>query len=394
MSAQKPLTGILIRLFLSIVILFNALTPSTAAAKSLFSSTTSDNSLEDQKTGDSREAELSSPSDSNSQRDFARPTSRVSQSSAAEENAALQTGTVLLQCDPSSMTWPGFESICDSSTPSISITETFYSNAGIQASATGDVRFKLVCEGGNCTTQDIYYRAIMDGTFQTTSTFGSCIGSPPCHWKARLYNDIHFTEHIIQGTQDGVCGTTPSGTCRFEILGVIPKEIISPNSADWNNNYFNIHAEINDCNLDNECASWESMDINATVYVSFDPRLLNLPVPPESANCKEGCNYGSSQGWAADPINTSTGALSYSVEDLEISTTAGPLNFTRTYISTVVNKFIGFITKIFVLSSLRPMNLALYMLKIQAAIFTDFGIPNIPRRGQKGLPHMRDIRQH
>jgi RHS repeat-associated protein/CSLREA domain-containing protein len=327
----KPRIAVTLRVFLIVVILFNALAPTFASAKSSLSND-SFGSSENQITGNSDKTSLSK---NNYLQRFARPTSQVSELEQASENAVMQMSTVLLKCDsPNSYTWPALEPICSTTNPNISLTETFHSNAGIQASATGDVRFKLVCEGGNCAPKDIFYRAVLNGAFQTTSTFGSCIGNPPCSWGAKLYNDIHFTTHTIQGMQDGVCGTIPSGSCRFEISGVIPKEVISQNSADWNNNYFVIHAEVN--NL----ASWEWIDINATINVSLDPNLLNSEIPSESVNCKACPSaYRDATGWAADPINTRSGALSYSVNDLEVSTGAGPLSFRRTYISSLKDKF-------------------------------------------------------
>ncbi|MBN2116321.1 MAG: hypothetical protein JW730_07115 [Anaerolineales bacterium] len=61
-------------------------------------------------------------------------------------------------------------------------------------------------------------------------------------------------------------------------------------------------------------------------------------MPAEAVNCK-GEYYCAPQGFAADPINTRTGALSYSANDLEISTSAGTLAFEHTYVSSYIEKF-------------------------------------------------------
>ena len=79
-----------------------------------------------------------------------------------------------------------------------------------------------------------------------------------------------------------------------------------------------------------------SQKISERFFFSLFPPQAQ--VPAESANCKA-CYYGQSQGRAADQINTRTGALSYPVDDLEISTGAGPLAFRRTYISSLTDQF-------------------------------------------------------
>jgi hypothetical protein len=63
-----------------------------------------------------------------------------------------------------------------------------------------------------------------------------------------------------------------------------------------------------------------------------------IPYPAGGANipCPSDCGLGTEQGTQkqdADPINTRTGALDYSIADLFVRTSAGPLTFARYYTS-------------------------------------------------------------
>ena len=322
-----------IRILMLVAIMFNAVSPTQASAKSFPPSNNPTDSSVNQKGEIRNEVENTSLKESNYLQRFARPTSNASEPAQESEKSVLQTGMVLLQCDPGSKTWPAFQSICSTSVPNISLTQSFVSSAVIEGSSWGEVRFKVVCQGGNCAPQDIYYLVNMIGNFKTTPTFGSCPASGPCDWRISLYNDIHFMTTSFRGMQNVVCGTTPTGSCKYQIAGVIPKEMFSASSANWSNYYFKIHVGMSNP------ASYEETRVDAHVRVSLDPSLLGVAVPADSSNCKGGCYYGQSQGFAADPINTRTGALSYSVDDLEVSTGAGPLSFRRTYISSLTDKF-------------------------------------------------------
>ncbi len=248
---------------------------------------------------------------------------RIVNRASESKNLQTQSSAISLIC---------IDALCSDPGPNTTLTEIFDDDSGgIEWYAGGSIRFRLQCEGTGCVPKNIYYRAVLDGEFLSTPTFGTCGQS--CFWGANLYADLHLNSNAIWGLQNGTCGTTLSGTCHFEISGVIPAEMISDNINDWNSDYFAVYASINNA------ASWEWLDVHAEIQVSFDPALLNSEIPAESANCKEGCNYGQSQGWAADPINTNTGALSYSETDLELQTGAGPLTFERTYVSSFIDTF-------------------------------------------------------
>jgi YD repeat-containing protein len=189
----------------------------------------------------------------------------------------------------------------------------------------GDVRFKVQCDGANCVPQDIYYIASMDVTF--SDPWGT-----PHDWNAWLTNSIRFATSVDRG-RSGKCGeNVASGNCHFEIAGVIPAEFFSQNPQDWSNHYFTIQAYVS------SPLSWVDYNIHAVVQVSLDPSLLNLSIPSESVNCKGGY-YCAATGFAADPINTRTGALNYAVNALEIPSSAGPFGFESTYVSSYASKF-------------------------------------------------------
>src|SRR5688572_763189 len=92
MFAVKSLTGIVTRLLLSVVILFNALVTTASNAKSADAESNFDTSSETQNWESLKETETVYQS-------FVRPISRVSEPVRETDNALLQTGTALLKCD-------------------------------------------------------------------------------------------------------------------------------------------------------------------------------------------------------------------------------------------------------------------------------------------------------
>lgn len=187
---------------------------------------------------------------------------------SSDEVNALQTSTVLLACDPGSFTFPDFGPVCSGASPAISLTEEFDVTGRIPYLGGGDVKFKIQCEGVDCVPQDIYYAASMDVTF--SDPWGT-----PHDWDASLTNEMHFTTTTSEGISNTKCGVNvASGECHLEISGVIPAEIISENSDDWDNHYFTIHAYVS------SPLSWVDYGIHTVVQVSLNPI-----VDPPTGDC-------------------------------------------------------------------------------------------------------------
>lgn len=213
---------------------------------------------------------------------YSRPIPRTSDESSQPVLIPPESADVRLKGTTSgSSRFPPGSTTCTDPNPAISISESFHTDAGVNWYTGGQLRMKLECTGANCAPPDIYYHAILDGTFATTTTFGSC--GQNCFWGADLHAYINFITTATWGDSELVCGTTPSGTCHFELSGMIPGEMISSNTSTWSSKYFDILAYINNA------ASWEHLETDVTISASLDPDLLNSQLPSESANCKGGC---------------------------------------------------------------------------------------------------------
>lgn len=145
MLSKKLKVEMIARALMISIILFNALMPTIALAKSSATQNDLVTSLKN-----SSEEKLNKPDflasiENNPQQRYVRPISQANEKLDQSENAILQTGTALLQCDPSSSTQPWGSPICSSTNPSISLTETFEKDEGISNFAGGDVRFKIQC---------------------------------------------------------------------------------------------------------------------------------------------------------------------------------------------------------------------------------------------------------
>jgi hypothetical protein len=197
MFAYSPWKEIVMRALVVTMILFNTTTPTVARAKSVQSDITGE---QETKTKSSLE---------NNSTIFERPSSQLGERSDQANIVPPESSDVRLRCIPAnSSTFPEGNPTCTDTNPNISVTETFQTNAGINWFTGGSIRFKIECTGSNCAPPDIYYLAILDGEFATTSTFGSCIGSPPCDWGADVHSYIHFAADATWGMPNGNCGTT------------------------------------------------------------------------------------------------------------------------------------------------------------------------------------------
>jgi hypothetical protein len=218
--------------------------------------------------------------------------------------------------------------LCSDPGPAVVLTEA------VNGSNQGDLYFKIQCAASPCASRDIFWHVSMD--FYVTN-------DNPSPYTVPFYTYIHGLGHYYlydwrtgSGTVDGeFCANASFGggsTCHFEASGVIPKEHIN-GDPNWGLDHFRIHVATA------SPYSLTSVTRTGTIQVSYDSSLLTTQMPSESANCKGGCYYGQAQGWAADPINTNTGTVSFIENDLELSTSAGRLSFGRTYVSSYIDKF-------------------------------------------------------
>jgi RHS repeat-associated protein len=184
-----------------------------------------------------------------------------------------------------------------------------------------DYLFEIVCNGGNCDpTYKVYYHSIM-----TTSW-----SSP---WDSQYYVDnwpVYLSNYATWGSGHGTlegtgglhhvyCGVRKVGTCTLESWGVL---IATPGyngdiQAAWDAGSLGVG--------DTEAKNW-------TVEVSLDPNLLSS-IPDDSIICPECGGYATAINHVAATINTRTGGMSYSVDDLRLPSPSGLLNFKRTYSS-------------------------------------------------------------
>ncbi len=237
-----------------------------------------------------------------------RPTLETSEQSQANQSSFAQTSSVLIQC-----VYP--DRACPDTNPDVIVTESYggYSVAGPY--------FRILCTGMNCTKRDIYYRVSLDVTFW--DRWGVQGMSSIYGWS------VSTGEHGTGEISGVICGQGWGGTCHYETFGVIPAEIISGNPADW------AHVSILAAGA---LPAWGVLYNHALIQVSADPSLLLGQVFADSVNCPACSPYRSTQNFKADPVNTRTGSLSYPVKDLEIATSAGPLAFTHTYVSSLIGQ--------------------------------------------------------
>jgi RHS repeat-associated protein/CSLREA domain-containing protein len=312
MFAVKPRTEMATRLFLITAILFYALVPSGAFAKPTGGQNTSANSSQENPRSIQNELPVAYPG-------FERPIPRINNTSVRLESNAQVVHDATITCT---------QGLCSDRGPGVILTQV------INSSDMAWHSFRIQCPASPCASRDIYWRVSMD------FIFGNSHPSPPVIPFYATINggsqSIAFGKMGTGGVNNVFCGNAvfgaAPGTCHMESSGVIQKEIIAgdPNML-WYDHFF-----VNAFVSSGVALTWARRI--GTIQVSYDKSLLDSGFPAESANCK-GCNYGPAQGWAADPINTHTGVLSYSVNDLEIPTGAGLLSFRRTYVSSLIDKF-------------------------------------------------------
>ncbi|HKJ40098.1 MAG TPA: SBBP repeat-containing protein [Anaerolineales bacterium] len=316
MFAKLLRKEIVIRVLLIAVILINATIPTMALAMPLV------NDLENQNAGGGEETSTNIPVENNYQQaNLERPVTKQ----VTRSDQPLKTQGIIhdatITCDEGTCSDPG---------PDVVLTEVV-----VDTSSMGWHSFRIQCPSSPCASRDIYWHVSMDFTFGNTNP---TIYVVP--FKANIFGGSASTPSWGEGSggiHDFYCGdavfNAPPGTCHLEAGGVIQKEIIAGNpNMLWYDHFF-VEAKVGS----GVALTWATR--TGTIQVSYDPSLLDSNIPWESINCKGGCYYGQATGFAADPINTSTGAVSYNVNDLEIPTSAGPLSLKHTYVSSYVDRF-------------------------------------------------------
>ncbi len=314
MFAVKSQVEMVARTVLIALIVINALTPSSVLAQ------TKDSQSNGTTTGS---VEQINPHPSHftdrgfEPQHFPHPDARDGERPNDKESNAIQTPSLLLQC---------VDTYCSDSIPNVVLTEVLDTTTDIR-----DLHFKILCEGVPCNEEDIYYQATLE------VTWGNGINAPWFNESASISATSTlwgYPTPAQNGTGDMTvpCGSGLSGNCMFQTSGVIAADVLPDNPVPYN-----YHFVLTNTGGTSASGMWHHRIF--TIQVSMDPRLLDLFVPNDSANCKEGCYYTQTQGFAADPINTNSGVLSYSVNDLELTTSAGALGFRRTYVSSYTDKF-------------------------------------------------------
>jgi YD repeat-containing protein len=303
MFANKPRMESAFRAILIAVILFNMLVPNLASA----SSPSIENSQSVSKVSTNIEAENSQNNYTPPQ--YAHPSPRIAERPEQYKNSLAQESGIFLQYT----NYYG-DSYCEDPNPGTVLTETIDTTTDIRF-----IRFNVLCDGAGC-QRDVYYHATL------SVEWGNGIPFEWFHETASLGAGAYFSPPPnITGNISSPCGSGSSGSCRLETYGMIPGELMNAGAPYQ----FAIH------NTGGTGATGEWHHRVLTVTVSLSP----LGIPSESVNCK-GCSpYNSTQSFAADPVNTHTGTMSYPVKDMELSTGAGTLSFSHTYISSEINRF-------------------------------------------------------
>ncbi len=319
MFANRPWKELVIRTLLIAVMFFNALAPAAASAKS----PTAPGDLVDSPKNSSGEkqdgAKTLSPAENNFyQPRFPRPVSRIAEKVQRPEDTLAQTSDATLVC---------YSSNCSDSGPGVVLTELVDEPESVM----GWHYFQVQCVGGPCEKKDVFWRVSATFTIDNLWNNPHTVGFDKT-LSAEVQNPNPSSQAEVTGNVEAVfCGYATFGystTCVGVTSGVIPAELFNDNP---DNRYFLIAVAAHS-------VSYTDAYRQGVIQVSFNPKLLDSQLPPDFVNCKD-CPFSGATGWAADPINTNTGAMSYKENDLEIPTSAGLLSFKRTYVSSYVNRF-------------------------------------------------------
>jgi RHS repeat-associated protein len=321
MFALKPGKKIAIRIGLLAALIFGAIAPGSAYAKS---PTVGINptELSSETAGVSSDRGPNPSRDANAfSREAVRPKRDGVNRDRSEKSTALQSPEVTIQCvNPSSY--------CSDTTPNVVLTETFDSYSVKR------LDFRIICSGTGCSKKDIFYSISVKAKAQDPWGPGS-----PWLWTPDLYARARTWESGTGGDGTGAmydisCPDVPAftiKTCEFSTSGSISAEIISGNPGHWSHFFVEALDSING----SPTGTWTYHHVE--IKVSLYP--LDGIVPVNSTNCKGGIYYCPVSEFAGDPINTRTGVVSYEENDLKIQTSTGELQFNRTYISSLKDSY-------------------------------------------------------
>src|SRR5271157_744326 len=251
---------------------------------------------------------------------FARPVPRTEKQgiSAAQLHAEQQSGAnnpapsgdLAIQC---------VDDYCPNTTPGTDLSETgssvYYNDFRELNISTFD--FVFLCHVPGCQNRNVYYTVTLDDTWSS------------------IYAR-HVTASVGAGGLDSTnatgtimysyCGTGLTGECKLSTSGVIGKNLMG-SLGQWAN--FTVFGWI-------DVGSLGVGDIETktlTVEVSFDG------ISQQATLCVACSAYAALTHYVAGPINTHTGDLNYSTNDLSIPTSAGALTFQRSYASLATNLY-------------------------------------------------------
>jgi len=223
---------------------------------------------------------------------FTQPEPKMGERTVQSSNSELAIGAQL-QC---ANEW------CTDPYPGITLTEVIVSSTEV-----AHFDFQILCDEPGCIPDvNVYYRVEYHPIWAR-------------EYLSYAKVDLYAKGYAPTGTFgtgsifNASCGVGFHGECTIVTQGVLRGGLISP--------YEYAHIVGGVSGVISAWPAWYSLEHNMIVQVSLDPSLLDNPV------------YGDScaQNDVGDPVNTYTGTFTYSVNDLGVSTSAGPLTFQRTY---------------------------------------------------------------
>ena len=309
MFAVKSSTEIILRALLITVVLFNALAPTAAFAKS--SSTQNDlvNSSENRNGERENEFGTTSSIENNSQdQRFARPTTLKGLYMPMFQ---APTQDALFQCDDIYPT--------NSCPDHIAHPGPFRTTSSTNGQTGAFIRFSCPPENTECYNDyDVYYHVEWTVTWSTY---------PGHHGPGDM---IIMVNHV--GPTHYVCGGSgTSGTCQGLQEGIIA-------ATNMSNPYLDAHTQLN---IDSPSGLWVVTKVYFSLFPALDPNSALVCGSNASASALGGsgptesscdCTCGA-QASTGDPINTKTGVFSAGISDLSVPTSAGALIFQRSYSS-------------------------------------------------------------
>lgn len=222
--------------------------------------------------------------------------------------------SILLACVDGDETW-----LCSDAEPGpvYKHTMTF-----VDSILTKHHKMRILCEGKDCHKKDVYYRITVNLQWGSRYVLKPTIGAYVSVWRG---NDAPG------GVYNKSCGSGKTGSCSVEAMGVLPGSFIPYSGPDFSPYHFAFSRK-------QSGIIYSTTVQTVTVEAAFDPSLLTNPIAetfslPVADYCTPGATYQQTFASCGDPINTGTGVFTYPVTDLSLQSSAGPIDFQRTYIS-------------------------------------------------------------